>query len=161
MVAGVRTAGSWARSVEAGALRAATAIATRGGRSRINKDLVVHALCIGVVSECIMKARAVDDSTSPPMTLRLSDLEIQRALASLPGWSRRGTVLTKTFAWPTFARGIEFVDRVAKAADAANHHPDIDIRYSKVTCTLSTHDAGGITEKDLELAAEIERLAEA
>lgn len=103
----------------------------------------------------------MDDSTSPPMTPRLSDLEIQRALGSLPGWSRRGTMLTKTFAWPTFARGIEFVDRVAKAADAANHHPDIDIRYSKVTCTLSTHDAGGITEKDLELAGEIERLAEA
>jgi 4a-hydroxytetrahydrobiopterin dehydratase len=95
------------------------------------------------------------------MTPRLSDLEIQRSLGSLPGWSRRGTVLTKTFAWPTFARGIEFVDRVAKAADAADHHPDIDIRYTKVTCTLSTHDAGGITEKDLDLAGEIERLAEA
>ena len=108
-----------------------------------------------------MKPRAVDDSTSPPMTARLSDLEIQRALGSLSGWSRRGTVLTKTYAWPTFARGIEFVNQVARAADAANHHPDIDIRYSKVTCTLSTHDAGGITEKDLELAAEIERLAEA
>ena len=108
-----------------------------------------------------MKAPAVDASTPPPMTERLSDLEIQRALGSLPGWSRRGTVLTKTYAWPTFARGIEFVNRVAKAADAANHHPDIDIRYSKVTCTLSTHDAGGITEKDLELASEIERLAEA
>jgi 4a-hydroxytetrahydrobiopterin dehydratase len=108
-----------------------------------------------------MKVRAVDDSTSPPMTPRLSDLEIQRSLGSLPGWSRRGTVLTKTFAWPTFARGIEFVDRVAKAADAADHHPDIDIRYTKVTCTLSTHDAGGITEKDLDLAGEIERLAEA
>src|SRR6478736_1896494 len=105
--------------------------------------------------------RSVDDSPPPPMTARLSDLEIQRALGSLPGWSRRGTVLTKTFAWPTFARGIEFVDRVAKAADAANHHPDIDIRYSKVTCTLSTHDDRATTEKDLALAGEIERLAEA
>jgi 4a-hydroxytetrahydrobiopterin dehydratase len=103
---------------------------------------------------------AVEASSSPPMTARLSDLEIQRALGSLPGWSRRGTVLTKTYTWSTFARGIEFVNRVAKAADAANHHPDIDIRYSKVTCTLSTHDAGGITEKDLELAGEIERLSE-
>jgi 4a-hydroxytetrahydrobiopterin dehydratase len=108
-----------------------------------------------------MKPRAVDDSSPPPMTARLSDLEIQRALGALPGWSRRGTVLTKTYAWPTFARGIEFVNRVAKAADAANHHPDIDIRYSKVTCTLSTHDAGGITAKDLELAGEIEKLSEA
>ena len=108
-----------------------------------------------------MKAPAVDAPTPPPMTARLSDLEIQRALGSLPGWSRRGTVFIKIYAWPTFARGIEFVNRVAKAADAANHHPDIDIRYSKVTCTLSTYDVGGIIEKDLELASEIERLVEA
>jgi len=93
------------------------------------------------------------------MPSRLSDLEIQRALGTLPGWSRRRNVLTKTFAWPTFPQGIEFVNRVAKAADAMNHHPDIDIRYTKVTCTLSTHDAGGITELDLTLAAEIEKIA--
>ena len=93
------------------------------------------------------------------MPSRLSDLEIQRALGALPGWSRRRNVLTKTFAWPTFAQGIEFVGRVARAADAMNHHPDIDIRYTKVTCTLSTHDAAGITELDLKLAAEIEQVA--
>ena len=87
---------------------------------------------------------------------KLSDLEIQRALGSLPGWSRKGDVLVKTFAWTTFAAGIDFVNRVAKAADAMNHHPDIDIRYTKITCSLSTHDAGGITQKDLELAGEIE-----
>jgi len=94
------------------------------------------------------------------MPARLSDLEIQRALASLPGWSRRGDVLTKTFTWPTFAAGIDFVARVARAADAANHHPDIDIRYTKIVCTLSTHDAGGITDADLSLAAAIESLAQ-
>jgi 4a-hydroxytetrahydrobiopterin dehydratase len=93
------------------------------------------------------------------MTARLSDLEIQRALGSLPGWSRRGTALTKTYAWPTFARGIEFVNRVAKAADAANHHPDIDIRYSKVTLALATHDAGGLTSRDTRLAEETDGLA--
>ena len=93
------------------------------------------------------------------MASRLSDLEIQRALGTLPGWSRRADVLTKTFTWPTFAQGIAFVSRVANAADAMDHHPDIDIRYTKVTCVLSTHDAGGITERDLELAREIERLA--
>jgi 4a-hydroxytetrahydrobiopterin dehydratase len=95
------------------------------------------------------------------MASRLSDLEIQRALGTLPGWSRRADVLTKTFTWPTFAQGIAFVTRVAKAADAMNHHPDIDIRYTKVTCALSTHDAGGITERDLELAREIERVVAA
>jgi 4a-hydroxytetrahydrobiopterin dehydratase len=92
------------------------------------------------------------------MPARLSDLDIQRALGSLPGWSRRGDVLTKTFGWKTFAEGIAFVTRVASVADAADHHPDIDIRYTKVTCTLSTHDAGGITENDLALARTIETL---
>lgn len=91
---------------------------------------------------------------------RLSDLDIQRALGTLPGWARRGDVLTKTYTFPTFAAGIEFVRRVARAADAVNHHPDIDIRYTKVVCTLSTHDAGGITSNDLSLATTIETLIE-
>lgn len=94
------------------------------------------------------------------MPSRLSDLEIQRALGSLPGWTRRGEVLTKTFTYPTFLAGIDFVQRVARAADAADHHPDLDIRYTKIVCTLSTHDAGGITQNDLSLAATIESLAE-
>ena len=93
------------------------------------------------------------------MPHRLSDLEIQRALGSLPGWARRAEVLTKTFAFATFAEGIAFVQKVATAADAVNHHPDIDIRYTKITCSLSTHDAGGITQNDLSLAATIESLA--
>lgn len=92
------------------------------------------------------------------MPTRLSDLEIQRALGSLPGWARRGEVLTKSFTFPTFAEGIAFVQRAARAADAADHHPDIDIRFTKVVFTLSTHDAGGITAKDLALATTIETL---
>ena len=63
----------------------------------------------------------------------------------------------KTYTFGTFAEGIAFVNRVAKAADAANHHPDIDIRYTKITCILSTHDAGGVTDADLKLADEIEK----
>jgi 4a-hydroxytetrahydrobiopterin dehydratase len=94
------------------------------------------------------------------MPPRLSDLEIQRALGTLPGWSRRGDILTKTYAFKTFADGIDFVQQVARAADAVDHHPDIDIRYTKVTCTLSTHSAGGITQNDLSLAGTIESLAE-
>ena len=56
--------------------------------------------------------------------------------------------------------GIDFVNAVAKAAEAADHHPDIDVRYTKVTCSLSTHSAGGITQKDLDLAKKIERAQE-
>ena len=90
-------------------------------------------------------------------TPRLSDIDIQRELGRLSGWNRRGDALVKTYQFPTFRAGIDFVTRIARAADAADHHPDIDIRYTKITCTLSTHSAGGITAKDLALAAEIER----
>jgi len=91
------------------------------------------------------------------MRQKLSDLEIQRALGGLAGWSRRGDVLTKTFTFEKFADGIAFVGRVAKKADEMDHHPDIDIRYTKITMSLSTHDAGGITSSDLKLAERIEQ----
>lgn len=92
------------------------------------------------------------------MRQKLSDLEIQRALGGLPGWSRRGDTLTKTFAFERFTDGIAFINRVAKVADEMNHHPDIDVRYTKITIVLSTHDAGGITQSDLQLAERIEKV---
>jgi 4a-hydroxytetrahydrobiopterin dehydratase len=90
------------------------------------------------------------------MPEKLSDISIQRELGTLPGWSRKGDVITKTFQFRDFLTGIAFVSAVAKAADTADHHPDIDIRYTKVICTLSTHSAGGITQKDLDMARKIE-----
>ncbi len=89
----------------------------------------------------------------------LSDIEIQRALGRLPGWSRRTNVIAKTFTMPTFPAGITFVSRIAEAAEAAQHHPDIDIRYTKIIIALSTHDSGGLTQKDIDLAGVIESLA--
>lgn len=86
----------------------------------------------------------------------LSDIEIQRELGALPGWSRRGNTLTKTFEAPDFPAAIAFVNRMADAAERMNHHPDIDIRYTRVTCQLSTHSAGGVTRKDVQLAAAID-----
>jgi 4a-hydroxytetrahydrobiopterin dehydratase len=90
----------------------------------------------------------------------LSDIEIQRDLGSLQGWSRKGDVLTRTYAFRNFLQSLEFVNRVAALAESANHHPDIDIRYSKVTLTLSTHDAGGITSNDVNLARAIDHTDE-
>ena len=90
---------------------------------------------------------------------RLSDIAIQRELGRLPGWTRRGDALVKTYQFPTFLDGIAFVQRVATAAEAADHHPDLDIRYTRIVCSLSTHSAGGITQHDLDLASEIERVA--
>jgi 4a-hydroxytetrahydrobiopterin dehydratase len=95
------------------------------------------------------------------MTELLSDIAIQRELGSLTGWSRRGEVLTRTYQFRNFAQAMEFVNRVAGLAESANHHPDIDIRYSKVTLTLSTHDAGGITSNDVALARAIDSADEA
>jgi 4a-hydroxytetrahydrobiopterin dehydratase len=91
------------------------------------------------------------------MRQKLSDLEIQRALGGLAGWARRGDALVKTFAFERFSDGIKFVDRVAVIADEMDHHPDIDIRYTKITMSLSTHDVGGISASDLALAERIER----
>lgn len=91
---------------------------------------------------------------------RLSDIAIQRELGNLPGWSRRGDVITKTFQFRNFLTGINFVTAVANAAEAVDHHPDIDIRYTKIICSLSTHSAGGITQKDLDLAKQIDRVQE-
>lgn len=93
------------------------------------------------------------------MRTKLSDLEIRRALGSLPGWSRKGDALNKTYSFARFADGIRFVDQVAAVADAMNHHPDIDVRYTNITFTLSTHDAGGVTQRDLDLAKAIEQAA--
>jgi 4a-hydroxytetrahydrobiopterin dehydratase len=94
-----------------------------------------------------------------PAVPKLSDIEIQRALGTLTGWTRRGESLVKTFAFPTFMAGITFVDRVAVAAEKMDHHPDLDIRYTKIAVTLSTHSAGGISGNDVALARQMEKLA--
>jgi 4a-hydroxytetrahydrobiopterin dehydratase len=90
---------------------------------------------------------------------KLTDAEIAAGLAKLPGWAREGDAIVKRYTFKKFADGIRFVDRVAVAADAADHHPDIDIRYTTVTMSLSTHSQGGVTAKDVAMAGEIERLA--
>ncbi len=92
------------------------------------------------------------------MAERLDDNAINEALQTLPGWERENDALVKTFTFFAFLDGIAFVVRVAQAAEAAGHHPDVDIRYTRVRCALSTHDAGGITAKDVELASAIGKL---
>ena len=92
------------------------------------------------------------------MRQKLTDDQVRAELATLADWTREGNAVTKTFAFKKFADGISFVQRIAAAADAADHHPDIDIRYTKIRIALSTHDAGGITAADMKLAREIERL---
>ena len=84
--------------------------------------------------------------------------EIDRALRELSGWKLDGKQIQKTYKHDSFAEAIVFVNAVAHLAELANHHPDIDIRYTNVTLALTTHDQGGLTEKDLHLARRIEEI---
>ncbi len=90
---------------------------------------------------------------------RLSDDQIETGLAALPGWERTGDEIVRTFELGTFLDAIAFVDRVAVLAEDADHHPDLDIRYRKVRVALTTHDAGGLSQLDLDLAARIQQSA--
>ena len=92
------------------------------------------------------------------MAATLSDTEIEQALVHLDGFAREGDEIVKWYELPSFPEAIAFVDGVAELAEAADHHPDIDIRYRKVRIALSSHDAGGITQKDIDLATQIEAL---
>jgi 4a-hydroxytetrahydrobiopterin dehydratase len=90
---------------------------------------------------------------------KLKAAEIKAALKSVPGWKKGGPAITRTFQFKDFPAAIKFVNAVASLAEKAWHHPDIDIRWNKVTITLTTHDAGGLTEKDFALAKRFDRLA--
>jgi 4a-hydroxytetrahydrobiopterin dehydratase len=86
----------------------------------------------------------------------LSDDEIERELASLPGWERSGVSIRKEFRFDAYLDGIEFVRRVGEAAEAANHHPDMAVGYRLVTVELTSHDSGGVTSRDIRLARTVE-----
>jgi 4a-hydroxytetrahydrobiopterin dehydratase len=84
----------------------------------------------------------------------LNAQQISRRLKSVPKWSKRGRTIRRRFEFPGFLRGIDFVNRIARKAEKNDHHPDIDIRWNKVTLTLTTHSKGGLTGKDFSMARE-------
>jgi 4a-hydroxytetrahydrobiopterin dehydratase len=90
--------------------------------------------------------------------MRLSDDDIAANLKGLKGWAKFGGEIRKTFELKDFAAAMGFVTRVALLSEKGNHHPDIDIRWNKVTLVLSTHSEGGLTEKDFALANKIEAI---
>jgi len=90
---------------------------------------------------------------------KLSDEQVRAELGRLPEWSASAGTITRTYQFEDFVQSMRFVDQVAGAAEADQHHPDILIRYNKVTLTLSTHDAGGITKKDFALARKADEFA--
>lgn len=92
---------------------------------------------------------------------RLTDSERETALAKLPGWSLRtdGQAISRTFAFADFNAAFGFMARVALAAERQGHHPDWSNVYGRVDITLTTHEAGGLTMRDVTLAQTIDRLA--
>jgi 4a-hydroxytetrahydrobiopterin dehydratase len=89
---------------------------------------------------------------------KLSQEDIAARLETCPEWAQSGESLTRTYGFDDFREAIAFVGRIADLAEEHQHHPDIMIRYNKVTLTLSTHDAGGLTEKDFALAVETDAI---
>ena len=88
---------------------------------------------------------------------RLSEAQVADELKTLPGWEYQDNSLRKLFRFKEFMDGIRFIGRVAEMAEAADHHPDMLINYTRVTFTCSTHSEGGVTDKDIRLANQIER----
>jgi 4a-hydroxytetrahydrobiopterin dehydratase len=86
-----------------------------------------------------------------------SEKELTSALTSMREWQLKDGALVRSVTFKDFVTAIAFVNRVAKLAEAAGHHPDIDIRYNKVRLALVTHDAGGITENDVQMAGQIDQ----
>ena len=83
--------------------------------------------------------------------------EIQNRLLHLPGWSSEGRSIQKTFRFTTYMEGVDFANKVADAAEAANHHPDMNVGYKRVVVTLTTHSANGIPQNDIGLAIELQK----
>lgn len=84
---------------------------------------------------------------------RLPENDIAKRLTDLPGWAREGDAITRTFQFAGFPEAVAFIERLVEPAERMEHHPNVDLRYNKVTVTLSTHDQGGLTAYDFELAA--------
>ncbi len=90
---------------------------------------------------------------------KLTEAEIFARMNDLPEWNREGDVLRRTFVFTSFPEAIAFTVRVAFAAEKADHHPDIDVRWRRVTLALTTHDSGGLTTRDFALAREADALS--
>ena len=111
-------------------------------------------LILATAGFCIFPQTLIAD----PMSL--SQTEIDREIQAIPEWQQQDQTITRTFEFKNFVEAIAFVNELVEPAEAAGHHPDIAISYNKVTISLTTHDAGGLTQKDFELAKTISQLAQ-
>jgi 4a-hydroxytetrahydrobiopterin dehydratase len=100
-------------------------------------------------------------NTLAPPALKMDPQKIVIALASIPDWTRNGDMISRTYQFKDFPAAMKFVNAIAETAEQAWHHPDIDIRWNKVTLALTTHSSGGLTEKDFALAKKADELSRA
>jgi 4a-hydroxytetrahydrobiopterin dehydratase len=117
---------------------------------------VLGWLWAGVTSISLFREASKAAAPPPPILvtekMKQAERKIQAELATLPAWKRSGQVISRTFEFKDFPAAMKFVNAVAELAEQAQHHPDIDVRWNRVTLALTTHDAGGLTEKDFALA---------
>ena len=92
-------------------------------------------------------------------TMSLNQAQIEQKLQTIPQWQQQDQTITRTFEFKNFVEAIDFVNKLVEPAEAAGHHPDLAISYNKVTVSLTTHDAGGLTQQDFDMAQTISNLA--
>lgn len=119
------------------------------------RSTVFSLLAIATTLSLSSSALAVE----APQLNRLSQTDVVEQLQQLPGWTTDGQRIDCTYEFENFVEAIAFVDRLVAPAEAAGHHPDIAVAYNRVTVSLTTHDAGGLTEQDFALARQIAQLS--
>jgi 4a-hydroxytetrahydrobiopterin dehydratase len=105
-----------------------------------------------------LKVRATLDARIGAIMATLKETEIRQRLMTMPEWSLVGSAIYRKYTFQSFLPAIAFVNRVAEAAEKADHHPDITINYNQVSISLSTHSESGVTEKDFQLAEAIDKI---
>lgn len=113
------------------------------------KSLSLLAIGFSIFFASIEPIQANDSSSTLGV---LTEAEISQKLETLPGWTIEDRQLIRTFEFKNFVQAIAFVNRLVEPAEKLAHHPDLAIAYNKVTVSLTTHDAGGLTQKDFDLA---------
>ena len=105
-------------------------------------------------SSLLSESVSPESVASESMTVLTAE-QVQTRLGTLEGWELQGTSIRRVFKFKNFVEAIAFVNRIVEPAETANHHPDLEVTYGKVVVNLTTHDAGGLTEKDFDLAQAI------
>jgi 4a-hydroxytetrahydrobiopterin dehydratase len=120
------------------------------------KTIPLSLIAIGIIS--VLGSSTLGAEVRVTQT-RLTPTEVSKRIQTLRGWTTDGKELRRTYQFKNFIEAIAFVNRLVEPAEAAGHHPDIMISYNKVTISVTTHDAGGLTHQDFELAQSISQLA--